>query len=189
MTALPQKQFTGEFPRIAPHDLPPGAAQSALNVDFTQGYLQGIKSRTPVAGVNAPVLESPTPTYDPITQGYREVAPAQDSLGNWMRTYEVYDLDPEQAAAKNEQIQKSIVDQTQARLDDFAKTRGYDGILSLATYATSTVPKFQTEGQYGVTARDTTWAKLYEIMSEVEAGTREYPTSYVDIESELLVLT
>ena len=140
----------------------------------------------------APALESPTPTYDPITQGYREVTPAQDSLGNWMRTYEVFDLEPEQAAAnlaaKNEQIQKSIVDQTQARLDNFARTRNYDGILSLATYATSTNAKFQTEGQYGVEARDATWSKLYEIMAEVEAGTRPMPESFADVEPELPVL-
>lgn len=139
-----------------------------------------------------PLVNSPTPAYDPITQGYREVTPTQDSLGNWMRAYEVYDLDPEQAAAnlaaKNERIKNDIVTQTQARLDTFAKTRGYDGILSLATYATSTVPKFATEGQYGVQLRDATWAKLYEIMAEVEAGTRPSPEGFADIETLLPVL-
>ena len=48
--------------------------------------------------------------------------------------------------------------------------------------------KFQTEGQYAVTARDATWEKLYEILAEVEAGTRPIPTSFSDIESELPVL-
>lgn len=140
----------------------------------------------------APVLESPTPTYDPITEGYREVTPEQDSLGNWMRTYEVYDLDPEQAAANQaehvKRLTESIVQQTQQRLDNFAKTRNYDSILSLATYATSTNQKFQAEGQYGVTARDATWARLYEIMTEVEAGTRPMPNSFEDIEPELPTL-
>lgn len=140
-----------------------------------------------------PVYETQQPSYDWITQGYREVTPTEDSLGNWMRTYEVYDLEPEQAAAnlaaKNEQIQKLIVDQTQARLDDFAKTRLYDGILSLATYATSTNLKFQAEGQYGVESRDATWAKLYEMLAEVEAGTRPMPAGFEDIEPELPVLT
>lgn len=84
-----------------------------------------------------------------------------------------------------EEIRNVIVQQTQQRLDDFAKTRNYDGILSLATYATSTNAKFQDEGQYGVTARDATWAKLYEIMAEVEAGTRPMPGSFEDIEPEL----
>lgn len=64
----------------------------------------------------------------------------------------------------------------QQRLDDFARTRNYDGILSAATYATSQVPKFKAEGQYAVEARDTTWAKCYEIMAAVESGTRPMPT-------------
>lgn len=64
----------------------------------------------------------------------------------------------------------------QKRLDDFAKTRNYDGILSAATYATSGVPKFAAEGQYAVSARDATWAKCYEILAAVEGGTRPMPT-------------
>jgi len=64
----------------------------------------------------------------------------------------------------------------QKRLDDFARTRNYDGILSAATYATSAVAKFKAEGQYAVEARDATWAKGYEILAAVEAGTRAAPT-------------
>ena len=64
----------------------------------------------------------------------------------------------------------------QTRLDDFARTRNYDGILSAATYATSAVAKFKAEGQYAVEARDATWAKGYEILAAVQAGTRPAPT-------------
>lgn len=64
----------------------------------------------------------------------------------------------------------------QARLDDFAKTRGYDSILSACTYATSTVPKFAAEGQAAVNLRDATWAKCYKVMAEIQAGTRLMPT-------------
>ena len=64
----------------------------------------------------------------------------------------------------------------QAHLDAFARTRNYDGIMSAATYATSTVPKFRTEGQYAVEARDLTWAKGYEIMDAVLSGARPMPT-------------
>ena len=84
-----------------------------------------------------------------------------------------------------EQIQDEIVTATQQRLDTFAKTRLYDGVLSLCTYASSANPKFMQEGQYGVEARDTTWATLYEIMEEVQAGTRPMPSGYADIEAEL----
>ena len=76
----------------------------------------------------------------------------------------------------------------QAHLDGFARTRNYDGILSAATYATSTVPKFQAEGQYAVEARDATWAKCYEILAAVEGGTRPMPTMG-ELIAELPVLT
>jgi hypothetical protein len=69
----------------------------------------------------------------------------------------------------------------QLRLDTFFQSRGYDGILSAATYATSSVLKFQAEGQYAVEARDATWAKCYEILAAVEGGTSPMPT-----EAELL---
>lgn len=87
-----------------------------------------------------------------------------------------------------EQIMADIVAATQARLDTFARTRNYDGILSACTYATSSVPKFQAEGQYCVDARDATWATLYQIMAEVQAGTRPMPAGYDDVAGDLPVL-
>ena len=75
-----------------------------------------------------------------------------------------------------EQIIAEFTYAIQQRLDDFSRTRGYDNILSAATYATSTVAKFATEGQYAVDARDATWSKSYEILAAVEAGTRPVPT-------------
>ena len=86
------------------------------------------------------------------------------------------------------QLYKEIVNSTQKRLDDFANTRGYDGILSACTYATSTIEKFRVEGQYCVEARDATWARLYQILEEVKAGTRQVPAGYNDIEKELPIL-
>lgn len=86
------------------------------------------------------------------------------------------------------QIIQAFTDAIQTRLDDFARTRNYDGILSAATYATSTVPKFQAEGQYAVTARDATWAAAYQILAEVQAGTRPMPSQPSDIFPELPVL-
>ena len=79
------------------------------------------------------------------------------------------------------QLQAAIVQATQQRLDDFACTRNYDGILSACTYATSTVPKFAAEGQYAVQARDATWAALYALLEEVQAGTRQVPGSFDDV--------
>ena len=85
-------------------------------------------------------------------------------------------------------VQAEIVLATQARLDDFAKTRGYDGILSACTYATSSVPKFMREGQDAVNARDATWAALYTIMGQVQAGDLPMPSGFADVEPLLPVL-
>jgi hypothetical protein len=156
------------------------------------------------------VFPTPQPsTYNSITQIVRETAPQLTSKGTWEQRWEVvpkfqeytdedgvlHTVAEQEAAAmaadslqKLETLQKNIVDSVQKRLDDFAKTRNYDGILSASTYASSTVPKFQQEGQYAVVARDQTWATLYEILAEVQAGTRPAPQSYADIEPDLPVL-
>lgn len=94
------------------------------------------------------------------------------------------ELAAEQMAALN-QLQQGIVDATQARLDGFAASRGYGGILSACTYATSAVPKFKLEGQYCADVRDATWAKLYEMLEEVKAGKRPIPSGFADVEADL----
>ena len=75
-----------------------------------------------------------------------------------------------------DQMQIAFTLAIQKRLDDFAKTRGYDGIMSAATYATSTNPKFAMEGQYAVESRDDTWAEAYMILGHVLGGIRPMPS-------------
>jgi hypothetical protein len=152
------------------------------------------------------VAESLKPEIpNPVIQTLKEFAPVLAD-GKWYRAWEVvskfveytdsegvtHTVAEQEAAAiaadqqaNAQRIQNEIVAATQQRLDDFAKTRNYDGVLSLCTYASSPNPKFQAEGQYGVEARDATWTKLYEILAEVEAGTRPMPSGYADIEPEL----
>lgn len=64
----------------------------------------------------------------------------------------------------------------QTRLDEFARTRGYDGILNAATYANSTIPKYQVEGEYAMVARDATWLKANEIMNGMVSDSQSIPT-------------
>lgn len=87
-----------------------------------------------------------------------------------------------------EQIIEEYQAAVQQRLDDFAQTRNYNGILSACTYATSLVERFKIEGQYCVNARDTTWAKCYEILDAVINNSRPMPT-LEQLMSELPVLS
>jgi hypothetical protein len=155
------------------------------------------------------VFAVPKPEYNRVTEVVIETAPELTKKGTWQQTWEVRtafrDYTDEEgvlhtaqeqldaaiardAAEKAERLQENVTTSTQQRLDDFAKTRNYDGILSACTYATSTVLKFKTEGQYCVEARDATWAKLYEILAEVQSGQRPVPNGYADIKGELPAL-
>ncbi|MFM9928209.1 hypothetical protein VLK31_34940 [Variovorax sp. H27-G14] len=81
-------------------------------------------------------------------------------------------------------VQKAV----QERLDNFARTRNYDGILSACTYVSSAVPKFQAEGDAAVEARDETWHACYEILANVQGGHRPMPT-LGEVLAELPALT
>ena len=87
----------------------------------------------------------------------------------------------EEKTAINDAKSKELEAAVQNMLDNAAKAKGYDSILSACTYA-AYPNQFQAEGQEFVAWRGAVWAKCYEILGEVEAGTRPAPTI-----SELLV--
>lgn len=87
-----------------------------------------------------------------------------------------------------DQVVSELTNAVQKRLDDFARTRNYDGIISACTYATSAVAKFKAEGQACVNLRDATWSAAYNILSKVQDGTRPMPASIADIEADLPAL-
>lgn len=148
-----------------------------------------------------PYVESAKPDFNTLVEKIEERTPAKQG-DTWVQQWEVVQL---YSPAEREQVladaaaqsaadaavalQQSIVDATQTRLDEFAKTRNYDSILSACTYATDPNPVFAAEGQRAVDFRSSTWAKLYSILSEVQAGTRPTPVSFSDIESELPILS
>lgn len=73
-------------------------------------------------------------------------------------------------------IRAELTAVVQAHLDAVAAERGYDSMLSLCSYATSTVPRFAAEGQAGVAHRDAVWMACHAVEDAVLAGERAVPT-------------
>jgi len=65
----------------------------------------------------------------------------------------------------------------QKHLDDTARERNYDNIMSLCTYATSQNSRFQAEGQAGVEWRDQVWEYCYQRLDAVMSGSQSVPTA------------
>lgn len=74
------------------------------------------------------------------------------------------------------ELQVKMTNAVQDALDSFAKTRGYDGIMSACSYSNSTDAQFKLEADYCIVLRDTTWRMGYAILAEVKAGVRPIPS-------------
>lgn len=133
-----------------------------------------------------PVTSAPMPTPARL-QKVEERLPVLHS-GQWTQVWAVVDMSPAEIVVANQLLQADIAAQTQERLDAFARTRNYDDIKSACTYAGCSVPRFNAEGSYCQDKRAETWDKLYQILAEVEAGTRPMPGGYGDVEPELPAL-
>ena len=77
---------------------------------------------------------------------------------------------------KQNELKQQFTDAVQQRLDTFAQTRGYDGIMSAASYYGSSNPKFKAEADRAIQLRDSTWDICYAILDDVLAGNRSVPT-------------
>lgn len=132
------------------------------------------------------VFEFPKPEYNALTSRVEEMAPTLTAQGTWQQNWRVVALTLAEVAINianaGAKLQATVVQQVQDRLDQFAKTRNYDSIMSACTYVTSSVPRFATDGAYCVSVRDQTWATLYSFLAEVQAGTKPMPSSYADVE-------
>jgi hypothetical protein len=68
-------------------------------------------------------------------------------------------------------VQEQYAAAVQARLDAFARTRGYDGIVAACTYATSKVGAYKAEGRHCAQLRDATWQAFYALVNGAGAET------------------
>jgi hypothetical protein len=72
--------------------------------------------------------------------------------------------------------QADYVSAIQAMLDAKATERKYFGIISACTYGDSTNATFKAEAQACIAWRDAVWAKAYDVLAQVQAGTLAQPT-------------
>ena len=105
----------------------------------------------------------------------------------WLNDAEVKTVEDKQVEAMTS-LKQSLTSAVQKHMDDTAKERNFDDILSLCTYATSAMPKFKAEGQAGVEWRDDVWLYCYAELDKVLAGERGTPTTQ-ELIDELPVFT
>lgn len=103
------------------------------------------------------------------------------------------EIQPVDISTVDEKLVNRIVElvrqHVQRLLDEFAKQRGYDSIVSAVSYGNSSVQQFANEGQRALQKRDEAWTNMYAYIAEVKAGSKPVPKSVSEIEAELPALT
>lgn len=87
----------------------------------------------------------------------------------------VFDAPPAVVESSEKRLLK-ITWAVQQRLDEVARSRNYDNMLSLASYANSTNPKFKAEALAGIAWRDECWGLFYAKLATVGAGEETLPS-------------
>lgn len=117
-----------------------------------------------------------------ISRNYKIVDTGQSLVnGTWTVMYQAVLLENTELVEALDACMRDMSSIVQQYLDDFAKLRGYDNIISAISYSTSTVPKFATEGVYAINARDSVWAAAFSYMNEIETNIRQLPVNLSDI--------
>lgn len=100
--------------------------------------------------------------------------------------YQRWELaDPQPVVLSPDEQQKLMTDLVQTHLDMAAQARGYDNILSAASYAGD--PIFGVEGDAYKAWRSAVWEHCYSVLADVKSGTRPVPTAE-ELLAELPVL-
>ena len=133
-----------------------------------------------------PIIIDPIPPAE-WNQQIKQAQPIRDmGTGIWSVSWQIIERSQEELGMFLGMLRQQVIDAVQKRLDDFAATRGYDGILSVCTYVADPNPEMAHEGAVAVYLRSITWQALRAIETEISLGLRQPPINgYADIESEL----
>lgn len=121
------------------------------------------------------VVQAGPPAHDALTQTAEEAPPVL-SDGVWTQAWTLRAATATERDARAAALQRRMTDAVQGHLDAVAQAHGYDGILSLASYASSVHPPFSTEGRAGADWRDAVWLHCFGVLAEVQAGRQSIPT-------------
>lgn len=136
-----------------------------------------------------PLIVDGTKVFNPsesqlLSAGYKKYIPAEVDKSK----LDVCDCMPDYEETDNEirlvyrytfsegKAQRHYCQLAQDMMDEKARERNYDGIMSVCSYATSSHPKFAAEAAACVTWRDAVWATCYELLDAVKAGEMEIPS-------------
>lgn len=125
-----------------------------------------------------PLIDPPTPNFDPATQVLTSVLVIQPDQVE--RVYTVI-ARPFDLAVSN------LKARVQNHLDAAAQAKDFDNISSAALRAAYPGP-FNADGVKYATWMDACWAHCYEVLAAVQAGTRAIPTGD-ELIAELPALT
>lgn len=138
--------------------------------------------------VYRPVKPKEFPSYDVLREYVVEDVPVLIN-GEYEQNWKIVKLDDAQIETnikfKKEQVISELTITIQYKLDNFAREKGYDNILSASTYVNSTNERFKEEAKRAIEIRDSTWEKFYSILDEAEREDTILTLSIASVESKL----
>lgn len=121
-----------------------------------------------------PVQPTAKPTFDPLTQKVVEQAPALVD-GQWVQQWSVEQMTLQEQQEAAQKLVDRYTETLTRHLDATAQQRRYDNRVTCALRAGYPGP-FQAEGQAFAQWMDQCNALGYQILAEVQAGTRPMPS-------------
>jgi hypothetical protein len=128
-----------------------------------------------LCGIESGVDVGPPP-FNPLTQASLPLPPIRVD-GTWTQQWQIVSLDST-TIAQNVSAQKLEQGAAiQAHLDNYARSWGYDNIVSACTYIGDPCAKFAAEGEALRAWRSAVWQYVESVAAAIEAGSMQPPAS------------